>query len=188
MNGDALPLLLLALLGVYLMTGSSRGPTAPAARRTKPWRISQAGLDHIKRFEGWRDTVYLDQAGKPTVGWGHLVRPLDNLRVGDKITPARGEAFLRADLTHHETNVNSCITVPLAQHEYDALVSFDFNTGGLCGSTLARRLNAGDYAAVRPELARWNKITDPATGAKVASRGLTNRRLAEADVFDRGYA
>ena len=36
--------------------------------------------------EGIKREVYLDSLGKPTVGIGHLVRPEDNLKVGQVIS------------------------------------------------------------------------------------------------------
>ena len=47
--------------------------------------------------EGRRNDVYLDTLGKPTVGIGHLVRPGDNLQVGDRITDVQVSNFFRAD-------------------------------------------------------------------------------------------
>ena len=49
------------------------------------------------------------------------------------------------------------MTVPLAQHEYDALVSFSYNVGSraFCQSTLVRKLNAEDYAGACAGLRRW---------------------------------
>lgn len=52
---------------------------------------------HLLLREGYRDTVYLDSLGKPTVGVGHLVLPGDNLKVGDKITKAQVDTFLDKD-------------------------------------------------------------------------------------------
>lgn len=57
----------------------------------------QKFLAHLNHREGRRNTVYLDSEGKPTVGVGHLVRPEDNLRVGDRISDAQVAAFLEKD-------------------------------------------------------------------------------------------
>ncbi len=54
-------------------------------------------LDHLLEREGYRNTVYRDSLGKPTVGVGHLVRPEDNLRVGDRISDEQVRDFLEAD-------------------------------------------------------------------------------------------
>jgi GH24 family phage-related lysozyme (muramidase) len=39
-------------------------------------KLSAAGLDLIKKSEGFRSKTYLDMAGLPTIGYGHrLVHP-----------------------------------------------------------------------------------------------------------------
>ena len=50
-----------------------------------------------------------------------------------------------------------CVSVPLTQNELDAYVSFAYNVGtaNFCRSTMARKLNAGDYAGACAELRRW---------------------------------
>jgi lysozyme len=65
------------------------------------------------------------------------------------------------------------VKVPLSQNEFDALCSFDFNTGGLGRSTLLKRLNAGAYNEVPAQLNRWTR----ANGVKLA--GLARRRASE---------
>jgi len=49
------------------------------------------------------------------------------------------------------------VTVPLHQREYDALVSLAYNIGptAFCGSTLVKKLNAGDYQGACSEILRW---------------------------------
>ncbi|MAE51115.1 MAG: hypothetical protein CMH27_04835 [Micavibrio sp.] len=54
-------------------------------------------LDHLLEREGYRNTVYLDSLGKPTVGVGHLVLPEDNLKVGDTISDEHVRQFLEED-------------------------------------------------------------------------------------------
>lgn len=57
-------------------------------------------LDHLMEREGFRLTVYADTLGIPTVGVGHVVRPEDNLKLGDTITKERAHAFLQQDAKH----------------------------------------------------------------------------------------
>lgn len=49
--------------------------------------------------EGIKREVYLDSLGKPTVGIGHLVRPEDNLKVGQVISQNHVEELFRQDVT-----------------------------------------------------------------------------------------
>jgi lysozyme len=67
--------------------------------------------------------------------------------------------------------------VPVSQNEWDALVSFHYNTGGLPKSTLLQKLNSGDRKGAAAEFHRWNK-----GGGKVLP-GLTRRRASESLLF-----
>ena len=59
--------------------------------------VYQRFLAFLKPKEGRRNVVYLDSLGKPTVGYGHLVRPEDNLKVGDRVSNAQIEKWLQKD-------------------------------------------------------------------------------------------
>jgi len=76
-----------------------------------------------------------------------------------------------------ERHVRKLCKVELAQHEFDALVSWAFNTGGPATATLWKKLNAGDRRAVPVELAKWNRA-----GGRVLN-GLVRRRKAEGLMF-----
>ncbi len=87
------------------------------------------------------------------------------------------EAFrlLRADLVHYEADVRRAVKVPLAAHEFDALVSFHYNTGGIARARLTRLLNAGNRAAAAQAFMGWCK---PAA--------IIPRREAERVLFQHG--
>jgi lysozyme len=78
--------------------------------------------------------------------------------------------------------VEDAVQVTLNDNQFAALVSFCFNVGegAFRGSTLLKKLNAGNFDAVPSELARWNKV------GKNVSAGLTNRRAAEAGLWVKG--
>ena len=139
-------------------------------------KTSAAGIALIKSFESCRLTAYRDAVGVMTVGYGHTGK----VWAGMTVTQEQAEALLAADVARFEAGVAKLVKVPLAQHEFDALVSFAFNCGlkNLESSTLLRKLNAGDRAGAGKEFSRWNK----AGGAVL--RGLTRRREAE-DAADR---
>ena len=77
------------------------------------------------------------------------------------------------------------VTVALNEHERGALISFDYNCGGLTvngqPSTVLRRLNAGDMDGTVEALKAWNKF-----GGKVCD-GLVRRRAAEVALFLRPH-
>ena len=137
--------------------------------------ITQAGIDLIKQFEGFSSTVYICPAGYPTIGYGHVVKPQERQQFASGITPEQAETLLRQDVQTAERAVLRLITVPLTDGQFDALVSFTFNlgAGALQRSTLRRRVNRGDHAAVPAEFRKWVW----AGGMKL--RGLIRRREAE---------
>lgn len=142
-------------------------------------RLSDVGLLFIKRFEGFSAVIYLDAAGLPTIGYGHLLRPSEMKLYSSGIDLAAAQALLRMDVRVAEQAVAQLIRVPLAQPQFDALVSFTYNLGSgvLERSTLRRKLNRGEYDEVPEQFLRYVW----AGGRKLA--GLVRRRRAEALLF-----
>lgn len=138
-------------------------------------KISGAGLDLIKRFEGLRLTAYPDSAGVWTIGWGHT----KGVHKGQQITEVGAVKLLRDDLAWAEEAVTDAVKVPLNQNQFDALVSFTFNVGegALKKSTLLKLLNSGNYTAAANQLDLWIN----AGGKPLA--GLKTRRDAEQALF-----
>lgn len=138
-------------------------------------QINQAGIDLIKEFEGLRTKAYKDPVGIWTIGYGHT----ETAKRGMTVTPEQAEDLLRRDLYTAESAVNRLVTVPLSDNQFAALVSFVFNVGegAFRGSTLLRRLNAGNYGAVPDQLKRWNRA-----GGRVLN-GLVRRREDEARLW-----
>ncbi|MBB4250843.1 lysozyme [Rhizobium sp. BK008] len=122
--------------------------------------------------------------GTATQGYGHTGP--DVYPGAPDVTEAQALAWLRNDLDPCERAVASSVKVDLTDNQFGALVMFAFNAGvgAFKSSTLLKKLNAGDYAAVPGELAKWNKTT--IEGKKVVSNGLVNRRAAEAGLWAKG--
>lgn len=139
-------------------------------------------LELIRRFEGCVLSPYRDQAGRLTVGIGHLVRPYERFGF---ITTEKAYELLREDLAHAQDDVRRLVRAELNDNQYSALLSFVFNLGGenLRTSTLLAKLNRGDYEGAAGEFPRWNKVRDPRFGRPVVSEGLTARREAERELF-----
>jgi lysozyme len=119
-------------------------------------KLSAAGLELIKKSEGFRSKVYLDIAGLPTIGYGHrLVHP--ECYPGG-ICETQAEVILLWDVHEAEQGVSRQVIVPLTQGQFDALVDFIFNLGSgrFASSTLLQNLNAGKYDAAASELLRWD--------------------------------
>jgi len=170
-------------------------------RLCKPWRLSNNGYTFMAVWEsgvvnginhkglpvvdGFIVKVYDDGYHIPTVGLGHKVLPQDNLRPGDVISVQRARNFFEVNLRPVERIINNDVSVPLYQHEYDALVSILFNSGPYKhegdpwypetrSHHLASFLNRGEF----------NRMRDVIRGF-VASR-VPNRRRVEARLFESG--
>jgi len=142
-----------------------------------PCYTSPAGYDIVKRYEGFVPVVYIDAAGYPTIGYGHLIKPSEKFT--GALTPDRAVALLRSDMRFAETGVNKLARPPLRQHQFDALVSWTFNlgTGALKGSTVLKKVNARQHTEVPDQIRRWVN----AGGRKL--QGLVLRRNAEASLY-----
>ena len=135
--------------------------------------LSNAGMELLKKSEGYKASTYHDVAGFQTIGFGHRVQLGESF--GEGITPAQGEAILAHDVTVAEDAVARLVKVPLTQGQFDALVDFVFNLGAqrLAGSTLLKYLNEEKYDAAAWQLLAW----DHAGSHEIAA--LKNRREAE---------
>lgn len=138
-------------------------------------RTSSAGRKLIKRHEGLSLKAYKDPVGVWTIGWGHTG---PDAREGNEITNSRAESLLSQDIREAEDDIRRLVKRDLTQGQFDALVSWQFNTGALGKSTLLRELNAGNYAAVPGQLRRW--VYGTVGGQKVILPGLVKRRSDEA--------
>lgn len=148
--------------------------------------INAETLAHVKRWEGFRKDAYPDPGsvnGLPvTIGYGQTRRNGKPIKMGDTITEAAASAWLETELARVSGVVERLVKVPLTDNQHGTLVSFVYNVGddAFSKSTLLKKLNAGDYAAVPAQLARWNK-----NDGRVME-GLTNRRAAEAGLWAKG--
>ena len=149
-------------------------------------------LSIIAGFEGFRDSPYLDTAGKWTIGYGHLIVPGDgfwhpDFNPGGIKYLSREDALIlkQKDAGVAENDVARCVSAPLTENQRAALISLAFNIGGpqFCGSTAVRLINQRDYQGGADAMLAWNKVVDPTTGALVYDRGLAIRRTRERELF-----
>ncbi|UAB79670.1 lysozyme [Erythrobacter sp. SCSIO 43205] len=155
--------------------------------------IGPDGIALIKRFEGCarlrRDGLveaYPDPGtgGEPwTIGWGATGA---GLKQGERIGPRtvwtqdQCNARLANDLERYAADVARAIgDTPTTQSQFDAMVSFHYNTGAIARATLTRKHKAQDYEGAAAEFKRWNKA-----GGRVL-KGLVNRRREEAMLYAR---
>lgn len=138
-------------------------------------KISEHGLDLIKKHEGLRLKAYRCPAGVLTIGYGST----SGVTEGMEITEAQADERLRRDVETAERCVNASVRGAITQGQHDALVSFCFNLG--CGalrkSTLLKHVNDGNDMSAAMELAKWVN----AGGKRLP--GLVARRQDEMELF-----
>ena len=165
--------------------GFSSQDCAPGA---PPMRIGTQGLQLVKRFEGCARRradglveAYPDPGsadGLPwTIGWGATGAGIGPDTIW---TQAQCDARLGRDLDRYAREVADAIgEAPTTQGQFDALVSFHYNTGAIGHATLTRMHRRGDHAGAAREFMRWVH-----NDGKVL-KGLQNRRRAEAALYTR---
>ena len=171
------------LLDQQNASGTETGEIAPGRRE-----IGTDGIELIKRFEGFGRLrpdglveAYPDPGtgGEPwTIGWGST-----GPGIGPDTVWTREEADLRfaRDLERYAADVAASLgDAPTTQQQFDALVSFHYNTGAIARATLTRLHRARDYVGAARQFARWNRA-----GGRVL-QGLVRRRRAEASLYRSG--
>ena len=146
-------------------------------------KTSDKGIAAIMRHEGIVPGPYFDSVGVQTYGVGHTAAagspdPAE-LPAG---MPEDLDTELRrvfdvfsADLLKYEMDVHNAIKVPVTQHEFDAAVSFHYNTGAIGRATWVKSLNAGDRAKAAEQIMNWTKPEE-----------IIPRRQAEQRLFRHG--
>lgn len=140
-------------------------------------RISQEGLNVIKKYEGFRPEVYKCPAGKPTIGYGHLVLKNEKFT---RLTKEQAEKLLIKDVSIAEKIIDKYVKRKnITQGQYDALCSFAYNIGegNFRGSNLLKKVNSGKYNEAANEFDKW------VYGGKKKLPGLVERRAIEKKLF-----
>ena len=139
-------------------------------------KISEQGIQLIKKFEGCRLSAYKDVVGILTIGYGHTGPDVTD---GLKISQTIADALLINDLKHVEACIVSCVSFNITQAQFDALCSFIFNVGASAfrHSHLLLKLNAGDIASAANEFLRWDRA-----GGRIIP-DLSRRRQSERSLF-----
>lgn len=147
--------------------------------------IGPQGIALIQRWEGCarrradgRFEAYPDPGtgGAPwTIGWGATGPGIGPDTVWTK---AQCDERLTCDLARYANEVAQALgDAPTTQPQFDALVSFHYNTGAIRSATLTRRHVAGDFAGAASEFGRWVH----AGGRRLD--GLVRRRADEAALY-----
>lgn len=135
--------------------------------------ITENGLNFIKLAEGCQLNAYTDTAGIRTIGYGHAYWHGTNY-----ISAQKAEELLRKDIVKCEEFVSKYDNVyHFKPHEFDALVSFAFNVGGISQLTADGKRN-------RKTISEKMLLYVNSGGKPV--EGLKKRRQAENIMFVKG--
>lgn len=140
-------------------------------------QISLKGQLEIATYEGLILRPYLDTEDIWTIGLGHTDN--DSGLKPSKMDPSKyisaqaAVDMFKKDIVRCADRVNKNITSPLTQSQFDALVSFDYNTGGISHSTLTKYVNEGKSASdIITAFMMWTKNPE-----------LIGRRTREKNMF-----
>lgn len=141
-------------------------------------KVSLAGAMEIIGHEAIVLSRYRDSKGIWTIGVGHTASAGKPNPATFKGSLSAKEAFdlFRRDLARFEGRVNRAFKVPLRQHEFDAAVSFDFNTGAIHEATWVRLFNAGKRDEAIAAIMNWKKPIE-----------IIPRRRKEQSLFRTGF-
>lgn len=164
--------------------------------RTVDVTIADDGTAKVRHVSGRQYLqAYLDVAGIATACDGIIRVDGRPVRLGDVFTPDQCAFHLERELIAHAQGMMRC-TPDFRNHPdkeaigptLAAVTSFTYNigVGGYCGSTAARRFNAGDWRGGCEAMMMWNKAR--VNGRLQPVRGLTLRRERERDLCLRGLA
>ena len=140
-------------------------------------KLSDKGRMALISHEGIVQSRYKDSVGVWTIGVGHTTAAggINPANFTGTITLKEVFDLFGHDVANYEAAVNRAVKVPVKQHQFDALVSFHYNTGAIGKATLVKKLNAGDVAGATKGFDAW-----------VKPKEITERRMAEKALFHSG--
>lgn len=157
--------------------------------------ITDKGITIVQQCEGVRYEAYEDKLTSPplwTIGYGHT----SGVKSGQRTDDAGATTFLRGDMVTAENIVNN-LNLGLNQNQFDACVSFAFNTGYLKRSPKSSE-DTFIYSLIKSGKWTYGESDDPIQDIRAAfvftarksggnvQRGLVKRRLTEAKLFATG--
>lgn len=138
-------------------------------------KTSKNGIKLIQKFEGCVLTAYQCPAGVWTIGYGHTGK-VDGKSIckGMKITKAKATELLQEDLKKFEKAVSKYTKYKWTQNQFDAMVSFAYNTGSINKLTAS---GTRSKEIIAEKILLYNKANG------VILEGLRKRRKEERKLF-----
>jgi GH24 family phage-related lysozyme (muramidase) len=134
-------------------------------------------VDRIKKNEGYRLTQYIDSVGRPTIGYGHLIKPNESYLMGATITPEQAEALFAKDFAEHKAAAEKIPS--FNEHSkavQDTLIDMTYNMGPAWYKNwpnTIKSLTEKNYETVK------NDILSSRYASQVKGRALVNAKVFE---------
>ncbi|KAA0971069.1 lysozyme [Aureimonas fodinaquatilis] len=140
-------------------------------------KMSKQGLAELAGHEGLVTSRYKDSVGIWTIGVGHTKAAGAPDPASDKRTYTVSELLdlFRQDVARYEAEVLRALKVPVNQTQFDALVSFHYNTGAIGWAGLTKAINSADMKRAAELFMSWKKPAE-----------IIPRRRAEQKLFRDG--
>jgi len=145
-------------------------------------KLSKQGAMELIGHEAIVQTRYRDTKNIWTIGVGHTKAAGDpDPAAYTEVMPLK-EVFklFQKDMQNYVDDVNAALKVPVSQTEFDALVSFHFNTGGINKASLVKSINAGDKKTAAKQFLNWKKPPE------VMGRRKKERKLFAEGTYSNG--
>jgi len=123
-------------------------------------KLKKQILDH----EGFRDVVYLDHLGNPTVGIGHLIKDNEPWKVGDKLDLSTIDKLFQYDVNIAMKDAKDFIKIDVSDECLMILTNMAFQLGRnrLSGfKKLKQAIHDSNFEQASLEMldSRWNTQT-----------------------------
>lgn len=142
-----------------------------------PMNLSLPGTYELIGHEAIVLTRYKDSVGVWTIGIGHTkaAGPPNPETFNGEMPLGMAIDLFAKDTARYIADVNAALKVPVAQHQFDALVSFHYNTGAIKRASLTRAINSDDLTSAAKGFLLYNKPPE-----------VVGRRTKEALLFTTG--
>jgi lysozyme len=162
-------------------------------------KLGPKGLAVLQEYEqgpngGFAPSVYQDDTGNGTIGWGHKVLAGETFPI--PMSRIQADELLTKDAESKVRDANALLNkvgITPTQDQFDALVCLIFNTGAgirdgkrgdVADSDIIMYWKQGDLRRAATAFLDWNK--GRVKGVLVPLAGLTRRRTTESYLFSTG--
>lgn len=149
-------------------------------------KTSAKQLERLKTIEGFKPRAYRDGSAngvpKYSIGYGHQIQPNEQYLMTATISPATAQQQLENFIKPLEDQLNKA-KYKFNQNQFDAMISFGYNTPAGMASALAVWNSTKDITKVTAKMAEYTKSHANPSNTLLPDATLEARRLAEIKLF-----